>query len=202
MIRKSPKHSNLYSRRSIFTTARSNFSVWRYDNETLERVYTTIFLTREWLKQPHIAHRLILLDVLFVRWWTRTTRCSRWFHRGSCCSHYLCSSRNFHWCIRLRSRLRCPFASWYYIGWSLCFQRWHSFSTFIHHLFTEMDGHEQQLSQLLALWWEKSIRSYRRRCTRVDYLLRWLIFQIILELWHRQEESIWWVIHEASVSTS
>ena len=47
----------------------------------LERVYTTVFLNRQWFKQPHVARYLMFLalvviilpsldELLFVKWFT------------------------------------------------------------------------------------------------------------------------------------
>lgn len=47
---------------SCFTRA----SLWLGTFVALERVYTTVFLTGQWFKQPHIARRLMLITFLVI----------------------------------------------------------------------------------------------------------------------------------------
>ena len=53
----------------IFTyslTCFTRLSFWLSTFVTLERVYTTVFITKQWFKQPHIARRLIVIKVTII----------------------------------------------------------------------------------------------------------------------------------------
>jgi len=51
---------------SYLLTCFSRLTYWLGLFVTLERVYTTIFLSKRWFKQPHIARRLLVLTTIVV----------------------------------------------------------------------------------------------------------------------------------------
>ena len=53
----------------VFTYSLTSFtrsSFWLSTFVTLERVYTTVFITKQWFKQPHIARRLIIIKITII----------------------------------------------------------------------------------------------------------------------------------------
>ena len=53
----------------VFTyslTCFTRLSFWLSTFVTLERVYTTVFITKQWFKQPHIARRLIIIKITII----------------------------------------------------------------------------------------------------------------------------------------
>ena len=53
----------------VFTYSLTSFtrlSFWLSTFVTLERVYTTVFITKQWFKQPHIARRLIVIKITII----------------------------------------------------------------------------------------------------------------------------------------